>query len=190
MNKTVSIALLVVLSLVGGVIGAKVLAPLIGGDFAGGIVPSNLWTGNAASNYVNPVGTFAVAAPGGFYFGGTAANNQVPTVYTAVGTYPWTPSSTSAITISSLASASSSATTTSLSFTAPGFSVGDPCEVQYTGSTSTLITSANVTAVSGSAVTSTATFLNVSGSSVTLYATSTVTGVTSTIKLTCIATGV
>ena len=185
MNNKTLIGLVVVLSLVCGVVGAKLSAPLLGGDFAGGIVPSQLLTANTATGGVTPVGNLSLG------FGGTAANNLIPTLYTAVVTYPWTPSSTSPITLGPVTAATST-TSTVVAFTAPGFSVGDACEVAYNGApTSTPFgADAFVTAVSGNAVTTTVTFWNGATSAVTLTVTSTATGVTSTLKTTCFHTGV
>ena len=186
-NNKVLIGLgIVVLSLLGGFIGAKVSAPLTGGDIAGGVMPTNLWTGNGATNSVTPV-TANVLVPGAISAGGVSANNQIPVIYTAVQTWPWTPSSTNPVTI---ASGTNNTTSTTVSFNSPGFVVGDPCEVQYTGTTSTLFTQAFVTAVNGNAVTSTVSLLNATLASITATVTSTVTGVTSTLKATCLATGV
>jgi hypothetical protein len=137
-------------------------AEQLGGDFAGGVTPTNLFSASTASNSVTPVLSNLLVS-GAVSAGGTGANNQLPIIYTAVATYPGQTS----LSIPSLASATSSATTTQISFSAAGFTVGDPCEVQYSFSTSTLITSANVTAVSGSSVTTTVSLLNVSGSSIT-----------------------
>lgn len=185
MNNKTLLSLVVGISLVCGVVGAKFFVPLVGGDFAGGIQPTTVLSCNAATNSCTPnLSNFYVN--GGVSAGGTAANNQIPVVYTAVATYP----GASALTIPSGASPSSSATSTNVAFSAPGFVVGDSCEVQYNFTTSTLITSANVTAVSGSNVTTTASFLNTTGSGVTATVTSTITGASSTVKLTCFATGV
>jgi hypothetical protein len=162
--------------------------PLLGGDFAGGIVPSQLFSANTATQSITPLnGVPNLLLNGNISVGGVSANNQVTDVYTAVETYPWTQSSTSAIVI---ASGTTNTTSTSFAFNAPGFAVGDPCEVQYSGTTSTLYTQGFVSAVNGSAVTTTVTFLNSTLASITMTVTSTVTGVTSTVKSTCIATGV
>lgn len=187
-NKLIgwSAAGLVVLAVFGGMLGAYLMRPAqTGGDFAGGIVPTNLWTGNAATNSVTPV-TANVLVNGAISIGGTSANNQFPVAYTAVAVYPGQTS----LSIPSGASPSSSATTTQVAFSASGFAIGDPCEVQYNFSTSTIITSGNVSAVNGSAVTTTVSLLNTTGAGVTATVTSTVTGASSTIKATCFATGV
>jgi hypothetical protein len=185
MNNKTLIGLGVAVAVVGGMFGAWLMrGPLVGGDFAGGLQPSPLFTANATTNSVTP-NLSNLLLNGAVSAGGTAANNQLTAVYTAVSTWPAT-----ATTILSSSTPFGSATTTSLSFTASGFVVGDPCEVQYSGTTSTLITSAQVTAVNGNAVTSTVQLLNASGASITMTVTSTVTGVSSTVKTTCFATGV
>jgi len=183
MNNKLFIGLLVLGSLVGGIIGAKYFAPSLGGSFAGGVTPNQLLQASVVNGGVTPVGSLS------FGFGGTAPANQITEIYTAVATYPWTPSSTSAITIAS-SSFTAAQTSTQIAFNAPGFVVNDHCQVQYTGTTSTLYTTGIVTAVNGNAVTSTITFLNATGATVPMTVTSTVTGVTSTVKATCFATGV
>lgn len=193
MNNKLLIAILAVASIVGGVVGAfglNQVAPMVGGDFAGGVLPSQLFTGSAsggASNngYVSPVGNLGLLSNGAIGAGGVSANNALTVIYTGVSVWP-----TAATTILSSSTPFGSATTTQVSFTASGFSVGDPCEVEYTGTTSTLFMSANVSAVSGNAVTSTVSILNASGASITVAVTSTVTGVSSTLKSTCFHTGV
>ena len=154
--------------------------PLLGGDFAGGIVPNQLFTANTATNGITPIGNLSVG------FGGTAAANQIPVVYTATTSYPAAQVTLGPIT------ANNSATSTSFAFNASGLSVGDSCEVAYNGNTSTAAFGADafVTAVNGNAVTSTVTFWNGSTASTTLNVTSTATGASSTLKATCFHTGV
>jgi hypothetical protein len=192
MNNKSLIAILAVASIVGGLVGgvaANKLVPMVGGDFAGGVTPSQLFTasasGGAGNGYVTPAGSLGMLASGAIGAGGQSANNALTVIFTGVSVWP-----TAATTILSSSTPFGSATTTQVSFTASGFSVGDPCEVEYTGTTSTLLTSANVSAVSGNAVTSTVNILNASGASITVTATSTITGVSSTVKTTCFHTGV
>ena len=173
----------VIAVVLGVVLSVTGVTPSIAGDFAGGIQPSNLFTANVGANSVTP-SLSNLLVNGAISAGGVSANNQLPEIYTGVANWP--ASSTSIAT----SSFSTAATTTSVSFTSAGFVIGDPCEAQYTGTTSTLITQAYVTAVSGSQVTSTVTFINISGAAISVLPTSTVTGVTSTLKTTCFATGV
>ena len=69
--------------LVLGSVGAWAIAnkPQVGGDFAGGVVPSNLWTGSAATNSVSPI-TSNVLVPGAVSAVGVGANNQVTITFT------------------------------------------------------------------------------------------------------------
>jgi hypothetical protein len=175
---------LIVLAVLGGLFGAWLYVanrPQTGGDFAGGIQPSNLWNGTASTNSVSPV-LSNVYVPGNLSVGGVGANNQLTEIYTAVGNFPSA--------AGTLSGSTSTASTTQIAFTASGFAVGDPCEVEYNFTTSTLLTSANVTAVSGNAVTTTVSFANGSGVSIADAVTSTITGVSSTVKATCFHTGV
>src|SRR4051794_14203575 len=96
MNNKSLIAILAVVSIVGGLVGGFILtkvAPLVGGDFAGGITPSQLFTasvsGGVSNNgYVTPVGSLALLSNGAIGAGGTSANNAVTVLYTAVANYP------------------------------------------------------------------------------------------------------
>ena len=180
----------VVVAVVGSFLGfsaaAHFFTPQLGGDFAGGITPNNLFSANVSLSSVTPV-LSNLYVNGGISAGGVGANNQITTIYTATAAYP-----TVAGTIGSAATSTftAQATTTQVAFNAAGFSIGDDCNVTYTGTTSTLIYSGTVTAVSGSAVTSTITMLNATGSIIPVTVTSTVTGASSTIKATCFHTGV
>jgi hypothetical protein len=190
MNNKLLIGLALVAGIVGGVVGVFAVNQLtssqLGGDFAGGITPSNLFSANVSANSVTP-NLSNMYLNGGISVGGTAANNQIPVVYTATTVYP-----ASAVTLGPI-QATTSTTSTAVSFTATGFSVGDACEVAYNGngtSTTPFGADAFITSVSGNAATATVTFWNGNSASLTLTATSTVTGVSSTLKTTCFHTGV
>jgi hypothetical protein len=121
MNKyliAVGILGLVVLSaVVGGLSAAVVTRPVqTGGDFPGGVLPTNVLTGNAAAGYVQPVSSLAFAAAGGLYVGGTNANEETQFQYTATTSYP-----VAAITI-----ISPTPTSTLLSIPSGGFAFGEP----------------------------------------------------------------
>ena len=184
MSKSTQIIFWLVVAVLIAVAGFQFVAggvtPMLGGDFAGGVTPTNLLTASVSNGGVTPVGNLA------FGFGGTAPANQIVTLYTATEAYPATAFNLGAITNAT------SATSTSFGFTASGFSVGDPCEVGYNGATTTSAFGADafVTAVSGNAVTTTVTFWNGSSAAITLTATSSATGVSSTLKTTCFHTGV
>lgn len=180
MNKATQIILSVAAVVLVGIFGYQALAPLRGGDFAGGVVPNNLWTASVSTGGVTPVGNLSVG------FGGTAAANQVVTLYTAVVAYP-----AAVVNLGSILS-STSTTSTVVAFNAAGFSVGDACNVSYNGASTTGAFGADgfVTAVSGNAVSATVTFWNGLSSIVPLNVTSTATGVSSTLKATCFHTGV
>lgn len=198
MNNKLLVGLSVAVALVVGLFIGRIgtSQPLTGGDFPGGQAPSQLLSasvsGGAGSGYVTPVGNLAMLPTGAIGAGGQSANNAVTEIYTSVVTYPWTPSSTSAVTLGPIAGATST-TSTVMSFTAPGFSVGDACEISYNGiPTSSALFGADgfITSVSGNAASATVTFWNGMSTATTLTVTSTATGVTSTLKATCFHTGV
>jgi hypothetical protein len=187
MNTATKVILAGIAGLVIGFFVGKALLPQLGGDFAGGIVPGNVWVCSAATQSCTPVnGVPNLYLNGAISVGGTAANNQIPVVYTATTSYPATAFNLGPI------QGTTSTTSTSQSFTAPGFSVGDACEVSYNGASTTGAFGADafVTAVSGNAVTTTATFWNGGSSAITMNVTSSATGASSTLKVTCFHTGV
>ncbi len=181
MNNKVLASLVIVCSIFGGVVGAKFFAPKLGGDFAGGIVPQQLFTTDTTNHGITPIGNL------NYGFGGTAAANQVATLYTATANFPVS----SNVNLGPITAATSTATTT-IAFSASGFSVGDACNVSYNGTTSTNAFGADgfVTAVSGSNVTATVTFWNGANFIVALTPTSTATNASSVLKATCFHTGV
>jgi len=91
MNNKLLIGLLVLGSLVGGIVGAKLFAPLVGGGFAGGIAPQQFFTGSASggptgNGYVQPVGSFAINAQNGLGIGGLSLYNDDASFVSASGT--------------------------------------------------------------------------------------------------------
>lgn len=161
--------------------------PQTGGDFAGGVVPVQLLTANVSTNSVTPV-LSNLYLNGAVSVGGTEAGNQITAFYTATTSYPAASATLGAIT------ASTSTTSTNITFTAPGFAVGDYCNVSYNGATTTSAfgMDGEITAYSTSTnqATATVTFWNGSSSAITFTPTSSFTGVSSTVKATCYHTGV
>jgi hypothetical protein len=149
-------------------------------------VPTNLFTASAANNSVTPVlSNFYVN--GGISAGGVAPANQTAFQYTATTSYP-----SSAVTLGPT-SATTSTRSTSLTVTAGGFSIGDPCsEIFYNGVSSTSLVSfdGNITAVGNGTATATIIFFNAANSTTTFTVTSTATGASSTLKATCRHAGV
>jgi hypothetical protein len=192
MNNKLLISLVAVFALVGGfAVGLHAQPqPLKGGDFAGGVVPGNLFTANAGTNSVTPV-LSNLLVPGAVSTGGVSANNQVTVVYTATAQFP---TASAGVSLLGPVSATTSTTSTVLAFNSPGFAVGDACEVAYNGSTSTLPFGADafVTSVSTSsnAVSATVTFWNGAATLIIGLSPTSTTGVTSTLKTTCFHTGV
>jgi hypothetical protein len=192
MNNTKLVGLVVVVALLAGAVGGYVvnqLAPEVGGAFAGGVTPTNYFTGSASgggsnNGYVEPNGNLEVVGPNGFGLG-TAAAQEVTSLYTATTSYP---SGTSTVTLGPV-TANNSATSTTVGGLNGAYSVGDACEVTYSGSpTSTAFgADAFVSSVNGSAATATITLWNGATASTTF------TGSTSTplvLKATCFHTGV
>lgn len=169
------------------VIGLHAVAPQLLGDFAGGIAPSQLLTANVSASSLTPVlSNFYV--PGTISYGGTAVANQTVQQYTATTSYP----SAAAVTLGNISQTSSTASTT-VSIPFGGFSTGDPCsEIYYNGvpPSGNVSFDANITTSTASAATATVLFMNVAGANVTFNTTSSYTGASSTLKLTCRHAGV
>jgi hypothetical protein len=94
MNNKSLIAGLAVLAIVCGFVGgyaAYKLTPELGGDFAGGIVPTNVVTASASggltgNGYVYPVGSFSSDAANGLSVGGSDQYHGFTAYVTASGT--------------------------------------------------------------------------------------------------------
>src|SRR5271168_3653209 len=129
MNNKTLIGIVVAVALVAGVVGGYAVNKLssnqlLGGDFAGGITPSQLFSASTVTNSVTPI-LSNLFVSGAVSAGGTAASNQVTTLYTATTSYP-----SAAVTLGGYQSTTST-TSTNISFNASGFSVGDACEIAY-----------------------------------------------------------
>src|ERR1700733_5672856 len=92
-NKIIlGVVAVIIVSLVGGMIGAKLFAPAqTGGAYAGGITPSNLFTGSASggptgNGYVQPNGSAAITAQNGLGIGGLSIDNDDASFVSASGT--------------------------------------------------------------------------------------------------------
>jgi len=184
--------------IISGVVGAAVIVvvglftfsvkPQLGGDFAGGVVPSQLFSASVATQSVTPV-LANLYVNGGISIGGTAAANQTVQQYTATTSYP-----AAAVTLGPV-SASTSTTSTTVTVPFGGFTVGDPCsEIFYNGASSTapvVSYDANITAAGTGTATATVIFFNAASTAVTFNVTSSAaSGATSTIKVTCRHAGV
>lgn len=130
MNNKSLIALFAVVALVGGAIGgyaAYQLIPQLGGAYAGGVTPSQLFTGSASggangNGYVQPVGSAEDVAINGEGVGGTSLYNAVNYVDTASGT------PASVITLGPLGSTTSTATTSITLPNTAGLALGAICD--------------------------------------------------------------
>jgi hypothetical protein len=129
MNNKSLIAGLAVLAIVGGLVGgyaADKLTPVLGGDFAGGIAPSNLVTattsgGLTGNGYVYPVGAFSSDAASGLSVGGSDQYHGLTAYVTASGT------PAVVATLGPLGATTSTATTTVTVPESAGLAVGAIC---------------------------------------------------------------
>jgi hypothetical protein len=166
MNNKLLIGLVVVLSVFGGMLGAKVFSPLVGGDFAGGLTPNQLLTGNGSggpvgNGYVQPVGSLAVVAPNGLGIGGTNLYNDDANFVSASGT------PVAVATLGPLGSTTSTATTSiTLSYVA-NLSVGAICSG---GAATTTIAVSNcfLNSTNGATGTAVIAYTNMTGASLSV----------------------
>jgi hypothetical protein len=131
MNNTKLVGLVAVVALLAGVVGGYVVnklgaAPLVGGDFAGGITPSSLVTASASggltgNGYVAPIGSLSSAAVNGLTIGGTDQYHGLTAYVTASGT------PTSVATLGAFGATTSSASTTITIPETAGLSVNAIC---------------------------------------------------------------
>jgi hypothetical protein len=144
-----------IVAVVGGVILYSVSAPQqLAGDFPGGVQPSQLWSGSAATNSVTPISglpnlalTGNATILGSLAVGGTAVTNQIALI--GVGT-----STLNSTTFGPVGSTTSTATST-IPVNVGGFSVGDYCEISLTTvPTTTQFTAKGYVVVAGSATSS------------------------------------
>ena len=128
MNKYLIIGLLVA-AVAAGAVGSllvKVVAPQLGGDFAGGTVPGTLVTGSASggltgNGYVQPVGSLSSNAQNGLSVGGSDQYHGFTAYLTASGT------PASVATLAAFGATTSSATTSITVQETTGLSIGAIC---------------------------------------------------------------
>jgi hypothetical protein len=129
MNNTKLVGLVAIAALLAGAVGgyaANKLSPLVGGDFAGGIVPSSVESASASggltgNGYIYPVGLFAYDAANGISIGGSDEYHGLTAYVTASGT-PATVAS-----LGAFGQATSSATTTVTIPETAGLTIGAIC---------------------------------------------------------------
>ena len=127
MNNTTKLILglvVIIVAAVSGVVGANLYlsSHQTGGAYAGGVTPSQLFTGNAAGNYVTPVGSALLGAPNGEFVGGFSLYNEQTQYITASGT----PLAAGA-TLGAFGTTTSTATTSITVFDTVGLSIGAIC---------------------------------------------------------------
>jgi len=125
MNNYKLAGLLVAAAVIGGLV-VKFSTPLLGGDFAGGVVPGTLVTASASggltgNGYVQPVGSFSSNAQNGLSVGGSDQYHGFTAYLTASGT------PASVVTLAAFGNTTSSATTTITVPETAGLSVGAIC---------------------------------------------------------------
>ena len=112
---------LVAVALVAGIVGAVMIgkvAPQLGGSFAGGIVPNQLFTVNASADTVTPI-VPNLAVTNALELGGTATANQLTSIYAGTSTIGQIVLGTTTST--------SAATTTVITIPSGSVTVGEPC---------------------------------------------------------------
>lgn len=168
MNKNLIIGLLVA-AVVAGVVGSllvKVAAPMLGGDFAGGVVPGNLVTGTASggltgNGYVYPVGSLSSDAANGLTVGGSDQYHGFTAYLTASGT------PASVATLAAFGNTTSSATTTITVPETTGLSVGAICSGS-SATTTVFVSGCLLSATDGATGTAIVAYSNITGASLSV----------------------
>lgn len=168
-NILIGLAVIVV-SLAGGVIGARYFTPTTGGSFAGGITPSNLFTGSTSgggsgNGYVQPNGSFELVGSNGVGIGGTSQYNDEQYEVTASGT----PLAAGA-TLGPLGSTTSTATTSITLSNVTGLAIGDICSGGIATATA-YISGCVLTSTNGVTGTALAAYTNITASAITVVST-------------------
>lgn len=125
MNKYFALGVLVVVVVI-GFAALHTANPTLGGDFAGGILPSTLITGSASggltgNGYVQPVGSLSDDAQNGLSVGGSDQYHGLIAYVTASGT------PTAVVTLGPLGTPTSTATTSIAISESAGLSIGAIC---------------------------------------------------------------
>jgi hypothetical protein len=169
MNNKTLIAGLAFLAIACGLVGgyaADKLTPLLGGDFAGGIAPSNLVTASSSggltgNGYVYPVGAFSSDAANGLSVGGSDQYHGLTAYVTASGT----PSVVA--TLGAFGSTTSSASTTMALPETAGLSVGAICSGS-TATTTVFVSGCMLTSTDGATGTAQVYYSNGTGASLSV----------------------
>jgi hypothetical protein len=164
MNNKTLIALFAVVALVGGAIGGYAInkfSSSLGGDFAGGVQPTNLFTANVANGTITPIGSFALVAPNGTYVGGTSVYNEQTSYVSASGTLP-----AAGLALGPLNSTTSTASTTLTVPNTAGLSTGAICSGGI-ATTTAFISGCILTSTNGATGTATVYVQNGTGAALT-----------------------
>lgn len=128
----------------------------LGGDFPGGVAPSQLLTGNVAGGYVSPVGSFGLQTSNGLWLGGTSQYNEQTEYVTASGT----PSAV--VTLGPFGVTTSSATTSITLANTAGLSIGAICS-GGAATTTVFVSGCQLSTTDGATGTATVAYSNLTG---------------------------
>jgi hypothetical protein len=165
-NKTLigfGLAAVLVLGIIGGYAGNLLAQSNLGGDFAGGNLPSNLLTGSASggvtgNGYIQPVGGLAYNAQNGLSVGGNDQYHGLTAYVTASGT------PASVVTLGAFGSTTSSATSSIPLPETAGLSIGAICSGS-SATTTVYISGCVLATTDGATGTATVAYSNLTGSS-------------------------
>jgi len=169
MNNKILIGIVAVLVVLCGVVYFAT-RPTTGGDFAGGVTPTNLMTGSTSggltgNGYVTPVGSFSDADQNGVSVGGTDQYHGFTAYVTASGT----PLSAGA-TLGPIGATTSTATTTVTVPESAGIALGAICS-GGSNNTSTVISGCLLLSTNGATGTALVVYQNITGASVSVVST-------------------
>src|SRR5579862_381639 len=171
MNNKSLVGLVAIVALLGGVVGGYAGNKLTsnqqtGGDFAGGITPSQLFAGSASggisgNGYVQPAGTLALSAPNGISVG-TADQYHGQTEYATASGTP-----ASVVTLGTLGQTSSTATTSITLPETAGLSIGAICS-GGAATTTVYVSGCVLTTTNGATGTATVAYSNITGANLSV----------------------
>jgi hypothetical protein len=166
MSKQVQVGLVVVAVALGGVLCgfagfgiAQLIQPTLGGDFAGGVLPSTLVTGSASggltgNGYVQPAGSLSSNDENGLSIGAPDQYHGLTEYITASGT----PSAV--VTLGAFGATTSSATTSLALPETAGLSVGAICSGSA-ATTTVYVSGCVLTSTNGATGTATVAYSNI-----------------------------
>jgi hypothetical protein len=163
MKEHLKVGAVILVAVFAAVFGAIKLSgtPQLGGDFAGGVLPTQLMTGASSggltgNGYVSPIGSLSAAAVNGLSIGGTDQYHGLTEYVTASGT------PASVVTLGPLGATTSTATTSIAIPETAGLSIGAICSAS-SATTTVFVSGCLLASTNGATGTATVAYSNLTG---------------------------